>query len=359
MDKKFNPWRRALKEFRSTAPLPALLKGNIHARKVLELPCPVQNRYYAGTNSGLYAIQDRDVVRLLPGHFYGIAVSSEYFYVSAYFGKLSVVLKGSLADLQAGRSRSAMEVILSADVASTHSRVHQLYFSNGTLYIANTGRNAILEYDEASAKLGQETFPFVDRFGSPILHDNNHINGVSAYNDYLLFSAYRAGNGSLMGVIKNGEVIGYHYPNKGVHEFFVDHDDFYFGDTFGTGEEGKGGALIHQKGKYASLFDNSPGWIIRGISGQADGELLVGHSHKGERAKRFKGQAALLKFEGGKFERELSGMPWAQTYQLSLQNGEAVRCNEGLSPLSHQSLLEKLQHLLGEPVYREKVIQQT
>ena len=52
-------------------------------------------------------------------------------------------------------------------------------------------------------------------------------------------------------------------------------------------------------------------------------------------------------------------MPWAQTYQLSLQNGEAVRCNEGLPPLSHQSLLEKLQHLLGEPVYREKVIQQT
>lgn len=356
--KKYNPWRRAYKEFRNLAEFRALLAGKrLCNTEVATLSRALGGTYLVSTNSGLYRIAGDRVRRVLGGHFYGIAVSPEYFYVATYFGTASAVLRGRLSDLASGQAGRAMELIYLIDVASTHSRIHQIYFANGILYIANTGKNAILEYDEAQGRLCRESYPFVDHFDAPVKYDNNHINGVARYHDYTVFSAYRAGPGSLIGVIdRDGLVTGYRYRNIGVHEIFVDHDDIYFCDTFGDkSEPDKGGCLIHSRGRYSGIFDQSPGWIIRGLSGNARDELLVGHSHKGERSKRYKGNASLLLFRDGQLVTEFAGMPWAQTYQITMADGRAVIPDDSREPIDVETLKQTLQSLLGDPVYSRPV----
>lgn len=152
-----------------------------------------------------------------------------------------------------------------------------------------------------------------------------------------------------------GGVTGFRYKNVGVHDVFVNDQDFFFGDSFGVGVPDQGGALICSTGAFSNVFSQSPGWVVRGIGGDPQGELLVGHSHKGERRKRFKGDGALLLFNKGEFVREM-GMPhWAQTYQVMQTDGTFVQCAQGREPLTADAVLEKLHGLLGEPVYQHAV----
>ena len=83
--------------------------------------------------------------------------------------------------------------------------------------------------------------------------------------------------------------------------------------------------------------------------------MLVGHSHKGERSKRYKGHASLLLFRDGQLATEFTGMPWAQTYQISMADGRAVIPDDGRSPMSAEALKQALQSLLGDPVYTRPV----
>ncbi len=356
MKSKYHPWKRGFSEFKNCHRFNRLLRGSLASKPLSTLPVQLQNSYYVTTDKGMFFLEGGRVTKILEAHLYGIAFSETSYYLSAYFGKVSTVVRGNLEDLRKARAGVSIEEIYTTDVASTNSRIHQIFFSNGTLYIADSGRNTILEYDETSGELTNETAPFFDLFGSPVHYDNNHINSVAAYHDYVVFCAYRAGSGSLIGVIKDGKVAGFHYKNAGVHDIFVSDQDFFFGDTFGKGLPDRGGALIHSGGLYSDVFSRSPGWVVRGIAGSLDGELLVGHSHKGERRKRFKGNGALLVFEKGEFKQELVMPDWAQTYQIMQADGVFVRCTDGKGPLGYDALIQKLRTLLGEPVCEHDVL---
>lgn len=345
----------AIREWNNISRMNHFIRGALKSRPVTDLSVSLNGSYYITTDKGLFFIEDSKLFKILDGAFYGIAFSDEYYYLSAYFGKLSTVVRGRLDDLKACCSSNAMEPVYTTQVASTNSRIHQVFFANGTLYIADSGRNTIVEYDEHSGRLTQETAPFLDQFGYPIYYDNNHINSVAAYNDYLIFTAYRAGSGSMIGVVKDGKVVGFRYPNIGVHDVFVTDQNFFFCDSFGVGAPDQGGALICSHGPFSEVFSQSPGWIVRGIAGDPQGELLVGHSHKGDRRKRFRGNGALLLFQDCKFRQELTMPYWSQTYQIIQADGQFVNCSEKMRSMTYDSLLQKLTHFLNDSLYEENV----
>lgn len=202
--KKYNPLDRALREWKNCARFNQMMRGKLNPKEVAVLPVTLQKSYYVTTNKGLFCLNKNRVEKLLDAELYGIALSGTSFYLSAYFGKISTVLRGNLHDLQSRRRRIPMHPVYTTEVSSTNSRIHQIFFARGTLYIADSGRNTIVEYDEEPGVLTHETAPFVDAFDCPVHYDNNHINSVAAYHDYLIFTAYRAGPGSMIGVIKDG-----------------------------------------------------------------------------------------------------------------------------------------------------------
>ena len=126
-----------------------------------------------------------------------------------------------------------------------------------------------------------------------------------------------------------------------------------FNDTFGENTPNEGGVPMTEAGPFdEARFLAPPGYVVRGIAGAGD-ELLIGHSHKGERAKRFDGKGALLVYKVGHFACRLD-MPASQVYQLMREDGGTVDAPAPI--LAAAEISGRLKGLLGEPIYEAATI---
>jgi hypothetical protein len=317
---------------------------------VMSEPLPLEKAYYFTSEKGLFYVDKNGIEKRMSIPIYGLAFAHPHIFLSVQISTRSILFQGSLDALKSGGNLN-LKKLYEIQTRSSNERIHQITYGSGYIWVANTGRNSILKVDAKTGEILEEIWPFLDSFGDPYVGDHNHINSVHGYNDFIIFTAYRAGGKSLIGLIhKDGSVTGYHYPNQGGHDIYLDEDNFYFCDTFGDHALGKGGRLITKDGPYAEdLFSRSPGYIVRGVA-KNNNELIIGHSHKGERSKRFKGHGALLIWNKQQFQGEVK-IPAAQIYQIIRAcDGRNFDYDEDKIKIATVQFILKKQ--LGKPVYQ-------
>jgi hypothetical protein len=305
--------------------------------------------YYICSNDGLYWVENGWGRQISTQGGYGMAIDG-------CFAVRSVDIKGAsrIVSLKLGEgpnsNYSEGEIIYEIPFKSSNGRIHQVTSDGkGNFYAAMAERNSILKFSKIGNEWRFAEFtPFSDRFGVPIVFDHNHINSVLPHRDFLLFVAYKAGTGSMIGTIRANYVLGFHYPNQGMHDIFLTKSGFLCFDTFGNSKS-NGGLPITENGPMrAPVFDQSPGYILRGAA-QFEGETLYGHSHKGERSKRFEGNGGLLHFYNGQFT--YYPVPSAQVYQIIRKDGFFFDHGE----VAFESLICQLTRVFGEPTYEAVV----
>lgn len=129
---------------------------------------------------------------------------------------------------------------------------------------------------------------------------------------------------------------------KGFHDFFPTSTGFITCDTFGNAEHGM---VLNEDGYLRRNFFLENDFAPRGVSGDEQ-ELLVGHSHKGPRSKRFKGNGGIIIFKNGQ-EPEYFSLPSSQVYQIMREDGAYLM---PLENCSHQKIKDKLDRRFGPSV---------
>ena len=311
----------------------------------------LKNSYLVSSEKGVFLLKKDKIVRLSMMPCYGIAVSEGKVYLAQmgesrtdYSKIVSIPL-----DLFLNNSIMSQQKLLYANKCiGWGGRIHQICVHGNYILVTDTAKNTIVVVDKNTGKVEREIAPFLDRFGEPILFDQNHINSVSAYGDVLLFVAYKAGKTSLVGVIGKERILGYSYKNPGVHDIHLFNKKIYLSDTFGRNVEGEGGTLIeNNKPIYEEFFKKPPGVIVRAISGDEE-ELLVGHSHKGKRSVRFEGKGGIIVIK--KNEIRMLEMPFSQVYDIIHLSGEHFKGpNEKTEDF--EEICKICEKHFGKPIY--------
>src|SRR5262245_233588 len=305
----------------------------------------VVGSYFVCTNDGLYYLANGLGRQISTLGGYGLATDGVHVVRTVDVKRASQIV--SFEYFYDELKLECGEIIYEMPFKSTNGRIHQLScdINNNTFFAALAERNSILQFSLVNGGWCFKEFtPFTDRFGAPILFDHNHINSVLPHNGFLLFVAYKAGTGSMIGIIRGDQVLGFGYPNQGMHDIFITKSGFLCFDTFG-GSEDQGGRPITENGPTRSpLFDDPPGYILRGAA-QIDCETVYGHSHKGERSKRFEGNGVILHFKDGSFS--YYPIPSAQIYQIVRNDGLFFESVDKPVDL----IVSQLTHVFGQPVY--------
>lgn len=311
----------------------------------------LKRSYYITSEKGLYQAGPGGFFHLLDIPLYGMAFYGERVFMGLQIGKAAVLVAGRRQALEESGTPFGFRVLQSHPIATSNHRIHQVTAGRSGIWVANTSRNTLLLIDPKTEKVAAEIPVFFDMFGEPILHDHNHINSVMDYGSLVLFTACRAGGRSMIGVYESGKITGYFYEHPGGHDMYLTPDGFLFCDTFGSGGENTGGFPVTQDGFFAeSVFRTPPGFVVRGAAGSRE-EFLIGHSHKGSRARRFAGQGALLVFDGENLRRKIE-TPCSQIYQIIGQDGSMLRPGREAVPEKVHALLQKR---FGPPGYEREV----
>jgi len=189
--------------------------------------------------------------------------------------------------------------------------------------------------------------PFRCSFGHPISSDHNHVNGVFPQEKYLLFTAFKANRKSVLGIVGDGKVKMYTWPNMGIHDCFFAGDELWFSDSYRMWDGKPGGAIV-RNGKFfdEAYFINHPSEFVRGIAGDKN-EILFGSSFAGSREARFDGKVEILLAKGGSVV-ERTDVPFAQVYDIIRMSGE--HSDEPAAPKSFDSASKLMDKYLGPPV---------
>jgi len=312
----------------------------------------IDGDYFITTEKGLFRMGPNGLYHILNFPTYGIAISGEFFFLSIQIRNTALIISGQAKSLfQAARLQPV--VIKKFTTLTSSQRIHQMTKGPSGIWVANTASNSILQIDPSSKTLLREFYPFVDKFGAEITHDQNHINSVLEHADGLFFTAYTAGLGSLLGVIHHDWVYGYAFPNPGIHDIYILKDDFLLFDTFGLNQPGSGGIPISKKGPLLTeFFSKPPGWILRGAA-RCGAETVIGNSFKGERSKRMTGEGSLLVYRNQEIKREIT-LPFAQIYQIVNRNGEHLQEADSTEP-SVTSIKAMFQECFGDPIYIQRL----
>lgn len=312
----------------------------------------LEQKYFVTTDKGLYRAEKDGLYKLLDVPTYGIAADDRYLYLAFFTVTHSTLVRGDLAPFLSGQGDPRFKTIYQMSVRNSNERMHAAWLGERYLWCANTGRNSLLRIDRHNLAQQVEFPLFTDRFGYPLLHDVNHINGISEYGGAVLFSAYRAGQQAMIGVFDGITVTGYGYPNVGIHDIYMAGSDFVFCDTFGPGEAPGGGAVMTAEGALdEAYFSRGDGYVVRGLAGSRD-ELLIGHSHKGDRRKRFAGNGGLLLAREGRVVAE-QPLDAAQVYQIMTCEGEFLQPRPAHATI--ESIKQGLAARLGAPIFESDV----
>lgn len=309
-----------------------------------DLP-PLSGRYYFTTDRGIFALEGTRLTQLTTRGGFGLALAQGTAYCSLDFGALTCVAAFPASALENG---GRVDALICYRRMGRHSRerIHQVTSAGGPVWFANTGRNTLVRLSQQGEP--SEFAPLADAFSTPVFADHNHINSVVDYGDYVVFTAFSAGGGSLVGMVDGEQVTGFSYPVPGAHDIYATATGFVFCDSFGA--DASGGCIVSEKGKLPLPLP--PGeWLVRGIAGHGD-EWLVGCSYKQDaQNKRFDGQGAILVLRGGKAVS--FPVPAAQVFQIVHADGGFF---QPPPPTQKESMLSALRAALGEPVYRGRLV---
>lgn len=303
--------------------------------------------YFFTSDKGLFRVTPAGITRLFGLPVYGFALRGDRFYMAVNLGRLSLVVRGDRQALERPGAQLNLQTLYGRSITSSNERLHQLTSGPDGLWVANTARNSLLLIDAETGAAKKEIFPFLDRFGAPVTGDHNHINSVVQYGDAVLFTAYRAGGRSLIGLYDGKTVRGFGYRNAGAHDVYLWGSDIVFCDTFGDAGRESGGVIRAGRPFAGDFFSGPPGFIVRGMAGQ-NGEVIVGHSHKGQRKQRFKGRGGLLVFRGDT-PAFVVPAPAAQIYQITTAQGGFLPFDENAANAA--VIAEKLEKSLGAACY--------
>jgi hypothetical protein len=310
-------------------------------------------RYYFTTDRGIFALEGTHLYQLTTTGGFGLALSGDMAYGSLDFGALTCVVSFPASALLGG---GKVEATVRYRRVGRHSRerIHQLTcVNNGPVWFANTGRNTLVRLDTQGNGYS-EFAPLSDAFSTPVFSDHNHINSVVDYGDYVLFAAFKAGSGSLIGLIDGDTVTGFSYPVPGVHDIYTTATGFVFCDSFGAGSSG--GGVIGEQGRYPLTLPHGGDCLVRGIAGEGageSGEWLVGCSYKQDaRNRRFDGNGTMLVLRGGKQVTSFT-TPAAQIFQIINASGGFFQPSPAMPK---DTLLSLLRRTLGAPSYTGRLV---
>lgn len=346
-----HPYVQAATAFRTQLRAARRASGRAKIEKVADVTAKLRRVYFYTSEKGVYRIDSSGVYRILEIPCYGIAINGDWVYLALFDGGYSTVVRCDRKTLTESDARPDFREIYRIPARSSNERIHQIYLGDEALWVTNTGRNTVLEIDPNDCVVQAEIPLILDRFDHPVMFDTNHINSVFRHDGVMLFTAYRAGDQSMIGIYDGESVTGYGYRNVGIHDIFLTEDGLYFCDTFGTGDPDTGGAVITPDGPLdPAFFQQPPGYIVRGLAGTQD-EFLVGHSFKGTRAKRFDGRGAILVCRNKTIQGKID-VPTAQVYQIITSDGDFLMPRP--AKLDLEKLHDELARTLGEPIYHAK-----
>ena len=187
-------------------------------------------------------------------------------------------------------------------------RFHQICTLGSNLWIANTFKNSLTIINKKNGNFIGNIAPFFCQDNHPIMSDHNHINGVSAYKDSIVFTAFRINKKSAIGLIGNGKIKIFSYPNMGIHDVIILKNQLLISDSYRMWEKSCGGIKINSKFINESFFEDNNYNFVRGLSIFRD-EMIVGNSFQGERKNRFKGKGSILVRKKEKFLGALNNLP--------------------------------------------------
>ncbi|MBF0446776.1 MAG: hypothetical protein HQL67_01100 [Magnetococcales bacterium] len=328
------------------------LSGRSQSKKIQDIDYDLQETYLITTDRGVYRLSRDGLFLVFPYHTYGIAIHKKHLFIAILIDTVSIIVRGDKqAFFSAGLPFNFQEVYRIHTLSPT-DRIHGMFMGGKSLWVANTARNTILEIDPDTLQIKAEIPILYDSFSAPVLYDQNHINGISEYHGVVLFSAPKVNKKSMIGLYDGVSVTGYEYENSGVHDVYLSEEGLFFCDTFGTNQTDSGGYLVTGESFFDKpFFDNPPGVVVRGLAGTPE-EFIIGHSHKGARAKRFKGHGALLMARFGQVQKKIPIDP-SQVHQIICQDGLNIKPSP--DKMDAEEMRAVLKNRLGEPIYSVQV----
>lgn len=325
------------------------LKYQPRFQPVAQLPVNLSDRYFVTTDKGIFSAVGDQLLQVTPFRTYGFSIHGEYAYCATTLKKWSFLLKCKLESLLEDGNEPHWQVIRRYEAPDTNCRFHGMDVNSESLWLANTGKGGLVKFDLTGNNPPQELSLFLDHFGEPIQYDLNHINGVSAYEKFTLFTSYKIGSTSGIGLIVGDNVSVFAAPNRGIHDAYFLGEDIYHCDTFGQAQQGN--LMCNNKPVDEDYFSKPPGFIIRGVAGTKE-EMLLGHSHKGARKDRFKGSGSILFLKEHKVHSKIN-FHGSQIYQIIRADGVALAPKPvDMSPARARI---RLVEVFGPPVYENKV----
>jgi hypothetical protein len=313
--------------------------------------------YFISSDRGIYFLSNGELVKLFGEHTYGIAIRDGVLFTATDDGSYSQVLRCTLpSGLEAGQTLH-FESLYQTHITERGSRIHQIAFFHDAIAVAQTSTNSIVLISPESGEVLREIIPLRDENGAARVGDYNHLNSVSECGEVLLFCAYSAnyradGDTALLGLVCGNKVTGYTVKHRGAHDFYITGRSVYYCDSLGS----KSGAPLDDCGSLKinnqpfapEYFDQPPGYFVRGMCRQGE-ELVIGHSHKGERKKRFEGTGALLRCKGERVIEEVTA-PFAQIYDFLSPAGKTFP--EAPQVRTWSEVNELMESVFGPPQYQ-------
>jgi hypothetical protein len=332
--------------------LDAVLEGRAlrPSRLRADLATPLRGDYLISSEKGVFWAHGQTVENVFPFSTFGLSIAGDQFYAAVSIGEWCYIVAARVHLTADGTlTLSSFRLLRTIETRYHNERIHQIHARGNRLAITSTRSNSILVLDAQSGDAIVDIYPLCDATGFPINTDQNHVNSVYQAGDAIFFIAHNAGNiGSFVGFIHGDRVIASSYPHRGIHDIVPTERGLLYSDTFGApikDYRGGGNMLIGRSAVLPSGHEK--GFMVRGFAGTAD-EMLVGHSHFGRRADRFKASGAVLLVKGGKLH-SVNTMPFAQTYDVIRIDGR--KFDDDISSVDAATARALLARDVAEPVY--------
>ncbi len=306
----------------------------------------IEGNFLISSNDGLFYLNNSNLKKINNHNCFGIAKYSNNIFFSVYNKSKNYIISANLKDYLNSKKNNYLEnKIFKIIVNNIGSRIHQISISHGVMWITLTNEDKILKFDLNQNKI-IEKIDLFEKFAN-LNEDKFHINSISAYKNFVLVTAANYKEGSLIIYIYNNNVYYFFYKNKGIHDIKLIDNDIYICDSFGKyghNNKNKGGELL-KNGKSIDkvFFTKPPGYVLRGI-GIHTSNILIGHSHKGHRAKRFQGFSKLLLYKNKTFY-ELCELPFSQIYDIICIDNLNINQN-----LQNEKIFTNLKKSFGNPI---------